>query len=367
MTELVVSERHRLTELEGVIERGLQTFVVVGNALLEIRDARLYRDGYDTFEAYLDERWGMSRASGYRLIDGARVAELVSPMGDIQNERQARELAPLLNHPDELVDVVHELRTEYGEDLTADRIRRVVHNRMRRMRRENDVAERRAEELAEVLRIADRYAPSERSRIELGDVRSWRPGPVDAIITDPPYVTADAVELHAAVADLAVEVLRPGGALVVMSWQPLLGEVLAAMRRRELEYRWTMAWTFEMVNANTVNHQHGFFDRWKPVLVFSKPPSAKPYCEDVIRSEGKEKDLHVWQQGLDGFEKLVRFFSGPGELVCDPFVGSGTTGVASLRLGRRFVGCDVDAAAVDVARGRLARSFDGMTTKESFA
>ncbi|MGI8478471.1 MAG: DNA methyltransferase, partial [Gaiellaceae bacterium] len=311
---------------------------------------------HGTFEAYCRERWGFTPRHGRRLIEAAQVTSALGPIGPIPtNEAQARELAPLLDRPDELVDVVRELRAEYGDDLTAVRIRRVVHNRMRRMHREQNLAERRAEELAKVLSLADRYAASDRCRVDVGDLRSWRPSePVDAILTDPPYITSDAIELHSAVADLAVEVLRPSGALVVMSWQPLLAEVLGAMRRPELEYRWTLAWTFDLVNANTPNHQYCFYDRWKPLLVFYKPPAAKPYCDDIIRSGGHEKALHPWQQGLDGFEKLVRFFSRLGELVCDPFAGSGTTGVAALRHGRRFIGCDVDATTVEIARARLA-------------
>ncbi len=346
-------ESHRFAELEAVVERGLATFVEVGTALMEIRDARLYRETHGTFEAYCRERWGWSRQRSHQLIEASRVSTVV----DIGNERQARELAPLLREDEHaVVEVWRELRVEYGEDVTATRIKRVVHNRMRRMRREQDMAERRAEERARVLSLSDRYAASDRCSIEVEDLHSWRPAePVDAIITDPPYITSDAVELHSAVADLAVDVLRPGGALVVMSWQPLLAEVLGAMRRPELEYRWTLAWTFDLVNANTPNHQYGFYDRWKPLLVFYKLPAAKPYCDDIIRSGGHEKALHPWQQGLDGFEKLVRFFSRLDELVCDPFAGSGTTGVAALRLGRRFIGCDVDADAVHIARARLGQ------------
>lgn len=354
---LAPSEQDRLAELEDVVERGVRTFVEVGNALMEIRDARLYRETHATFDEYLDERWNMSRANGYRMIDAARVAELVSPVGDIANERQARELAPLLREDEQAaVEVYRELRAEYGDDVTATRIKRVVHNRIRRMRREQDLAVRRSEEREKVLSLAGRYAATHRCSVDVQDLRSWRPSePVDAIITDPPYITADAVELHSAVADLAVDSLRPGGALVVMTWQPLLAQVLAAMERPELEYRWTLAWTFDLVNANTPNHQYGFYDRWKPLLVFYKSPASKPYCDDVVRSGGHEKAFHPWQQGVEGFEKLVRFFSGLGELVCDPFAGSGTTAVAALRHGRRFVGCDVDADAVALARARLAQ------------
>ncbi len=77
------------------------------------------------------------------------------------------------------------------------------------------------------------------------DLREWRPARVDAIVTDPPYITADAVELHSALADFAVDVLPDGGTLIVMTWQPLLPAVFTAMSRPELVYRWMLAWTFE--------------------------------------------------------------------------------------------------------------------------
>jgi phage N-6-adenine-methyltransferase len=130
--QLAPAEAGRLAELEAVVAAGLQTFVEVGLALTEIRDGRLYRATHGTFEGYLDERWGFSRSYGYRLIDGARVAELVSPMGDIPNERQARELVPLLDRPDDLVEVVLELRAEHGDRFTAAKLRQAVDERLRR-------------------------------------------------------------------------------------------------------------------------------------------------------------------------------------------------------------------------------------------
>jgi len=53
-------------------------------------------------------------------------------------------------------------------------------------------------------------------------------------------------------------------------------------------------------------------------------------------------------------EVLVRASSAPGELVVDPFMGSGSTGVAALRTARRFLGNDIRRAALDLARERLA-------------
>ncbi len=50
---------------------------------------------------------------------------------------------------------------------------------------------------------------------------------------------------------------------------------------------------------------------------------------------------------------LVQDFTEPGDLVLDPFCGSGTTGVACLRLGRRFIGIEKDPKWANVARERM--------------
>ena len=62
---------------------------------------------------------------------------------------------------------------------------------------------------------------------------------------------------------------------------------------------------------------------------------------------------HPTQKPLELMEKLIAKHSNPGDLVIDPFLGSGTTAVAALRLGRRFSGCDIDRGYVDIARERL--------------
>ncbi len=86
----------RLAALEAIIERGMKTFVEVGNALLEIRDSRLYRESFATFDEYCRERWKMSRIHAHRMIEAAGVANTLLPIGNVpKNEAQARELAPL--------------------------------------------------------------------------------------------------------------------------------------------------------------------------------------------------------------------------------------------------------------------------------
>lgn len=71
-----------LDQLEVIIERGQQTFIEVGRALMEIRDRRLYRETHATFEAYCGERWGWTRQHAYRHIDAAQVAGALSSTDD---------------------------------------------------------------------------------------------------------------------------------------------------------------------------------------------------------------------------------------------------------------------------------------------
>jgi hypothetical protein len=156
-TALSAGEQLDLTALETVVREGLATFIEVGQALAEIRDRRLYRASHATFEEYCHERWLLSRTRVYQLIDAANVGEVMSTMVDTQppaNERQARELATVLRDEGEeaVVEVWRELRNEFGDDLTAKRVRTVVRNRLKRMEREREAEQRRAELSAKVPR-----------------------------------------------------------------------------------------------------------------------------------------------------------------------------------------------------------------------
>ena len=68
---------------------------------------------------------------------------------------------------------------------------------------------------------------------------------------------------------------------------------------------------------------------------------------------------HPCPRRVEHMAWLVKFFSNAGDVVGDPFCGSATTGVAALRLGRRFWGCEIDAGYVATARERLAAETSG--------
>ena len=124
---LSLGERRLLKRCEKIIVRGAAQFIQVGLALRQIRDQKLYREEFRTFEAYCLEKFSFGRAHGYRLIaDVAAMLELqdLAPMGDKfpLNEGQARELARV---PLEMRVPVMEMAAELagGEELTAKIIR----------------------------------------------------------------------------------------------------------------------------------------------------------------------------------------------------------------------------------------------------
>lgn len=97
MTALTPVERHKLNDLEGIIEKGLQTFVEVGASLALIREQKLHRETHETFEAYVEARWGWTASRARQLIGAAEAVRSIESVTTVTptNEAQARELAPV--------------------------------------------------------------------------------------------------------------------------------------------------------------------------------------------------------------------------------------------------------------------------------
>lgn len=98
--EMTMLEQAKLQEYEAVIERGLQTFVDVGSALLAIRDERLYKQTHTNFDDYCRERWGMNRGRADQLIGAAKVVSNLTKILVSPPERESH-AAPLVNLPPE--------------------------------------------------------------------------------------------------------------------------------------------------------------------------------------------------------------------------------------------------------------------------
>jgi hypothetical protein len=119
---LNVVEQGELRKAEAIIEKGQQMFMDVGNALATIRDGKLYRETYKTFDAYCKERWKFDRTYAHRLITAAVTVENVAHGQQITTERQARELAKV---PKEKLGAVLERAIDKadGKKLTAATIK----------------------------------------------------------------------------------------------------------------------------------------------------------------------------------------------------------------------------------------------------
>lgn len=128
--ELTVIEKAKLENLEMVVEQNIGSALKAALALRTIRDEKLYREAYLSFDEYTQTRFGFQRAHAYRLIQYADVTDVVSPVGDIlPNERQARELARLDETQQQQEAWEEVVSTTEGEP-TAEETRKVVERKL---------------------------------------------------------------------------------------------------------------------------------------------------------------------------------------------------------------------------------------------
>jgi len=75
-----------------------------------------------------------------------------------------------------------------------------------------------------------------------------------------------------------------------------------------------------------------------------------------LTNGGSRHGLHPTEKPLALMCELLIDYTKPGDLIFDPFMGSGTTGVACIRLGRRFIGCEIDPAYYQAAKIRMEQA-----------
>ena len=227
------------------------------------------------------------------------------------------------------------------------------------------------------------------------------------VVTDPPYAIGKAAWDVFPSQDAYVDwcdgwlaevrrVLAPRGSAYVCGFSEILAEVKARSARRFADCRW-LVWTYRNkanlggdwgrshesilhlrcargtgidtdavripYNAHTtrypervqaVSSQYGRGvrrDRWQPHPLGAKPRDV--FELPVLCNGMGEKTAHATQKPEALIERFILASSAPGDLVVDPFVGSGTTAVVAARLGRRFLCGDADPGYVGLARERL--------------
>ncbi len=107
---------------------------------------------------------------------------------------------------------------------------------------------------------------------------------------------------------------------------------------RGLARRWEAIWWLSSVNG-------------KRKAEWSFLPDV--LAEARVTPSSKENAGHPTQKPVALIMRLIRFFTMPGDLVVDPFMGSGTTAIAAMQTNRHYLGCDVEGAQVVAANRRI--------------
>ena len=182
-------------------------------------------------------------------------------------------------------------------------------------------------------------------------------GSVDFIITDPPY-PKEFLPCWSELAEFAAHALKPGGSLLAMAGHIYLPEVFRRLEsQQQLIYHWQLC--YEVPGFNGAVWPRRLRAGYKPILWYKRDGGQEQKCNfqhtDVIKALYNRPDrrFHKWGQQETGIYSLLYRFVHAGDVVCDPFVGGGTTAIAALALGCEFIGADIDAAAVETTRRRM--------------
>jgi site-specific DNA-methyltransferase (adenine-specific) len=173
---------------------------------------------------------------------------------------------------------------------------------------------------------------------------------IDWIITDPPY-PREFLPLIDKLGVFANKKLKNNGSLLCLIGQSYLPEIYKILSGY-LTYNWTCCYLMPG-NATTIWPRKAT-SGWKPILWFLKKEHRRDTIYDVFKSEKKEKEHHFWGQSESGFKDIIYNFTDPGDIICDPFLGGGTTGVMSIKLNRFFIGIDNDIKAIETSKKRIS-------------
>ena len=239
-------------------------------------------------------------------------------------------------------------------------------------------------------------------------LKSVPDGSVDLVLTDPPYNNTDC-EWDAVKCDFPLlfqellRVLKPNGALLMFAQMPLAAE-LVMQQRKIFRYQWvwekSRACGFANANKMPMRAHEVILTFYRKLPTYNRLPlenqagkaysltHTKYYESDVYGSYKKDASKHTpYHIDNDGSraprdviyfeseyytkakgetthptrkpqalcEYLIKQYSQPGELVLDPFCGSGTTAAAAMATGRRYWTCELEDKYFELASNRLAQ------------
>lgn len=181
---------------------------------------------------------------------------------------------------------------------------------------------------------------------------------VQLIFTDPPY-TRDYIPLYEDLARLAARKLEDGGSLLCYAGHYAIPEILQQMVKH-LQFWWLIADIH--AGGSTTVYKQGVFVKWKPILWFVKGGrwNVETYVYDAFAgNELPNKDYHPWAQTVACARYYIRWLTRPGDVVVDPFAGSGTTLIASHMEGRNSIGFEIDTKFYEDAIRRIQDAVSG--------
>jgi len=208
-----------------------------------------------------------------------------------------------------------------------------------------------------------------RAQISKGDaldfLRSQEPESVDLLVTDPPYMTDldDIAAFAKRWVPLAFKCVRPTGRLYIFSGaypEELHAYLDAFLKQQDFTCANVNVWSYD----NTIgpapktdyklNWQAYYHLRGPKVPPLDCPIKTEQFAAQKITApDGRLGDrFHAWQKPDALAEQIIRHASKPGDVVIDPFAGTGTFLLAAAKLGRNAIGCEIDDKMIKIARGR---------------
>ncbi len=179
-------------------------------------------------------------------------------------------------------------------------------------------------------------------KLSLGDFREvcneLPESSIDMIFTDPPY-DHENLPLYGDLAKLAQRVLKEGGSLITYVGHYAIPQILDYVAKSSnLKYIHVIAVLHD--GASAALYAFHIRVKWKPLLWFVKGtnPNTFLYMEDVIQSQSPDKSSHDWAQSTVEAEHVISRLTVENQIILDPMMGSGTTGLGLLTLAENSLG-----------------------------
>ena len=193
-------------------------------------------------------------------------------------------------------------------------------------------------------------------------------GKVDAVITDPPYGTGSTKKSGLRKSKIAKSVycgFFDSLENVIQEVIPSINLCIERFGRVALTCGFKAMWYYPKP-AHVGSFQYGAGTTvmscwgpalWQPILFYGADPKQGTLTPDSFQGcNDSDSDItsdHPCPKPLKSWTRLVERASLLGDIVLDPFMGSGTTGVAAIQLGRKFIGIEREEKYFDIACRRI--------------